>query len=117
MHAASFVAILVTSVAMGSASVPSPAPPPPAPRALASELPCVTFWAETRYAGLGFNHIVHLASECRFKAFCTVATNVNPEPQTVSLAAGARLDVITYMGSPASVFTAVVQCIKAPISS
>jgi hypothetical protein len=116
MHAASLAAALATSVAaMGM--VPSPSRYPPAPHAQASELPCITFWAETRYAGLGFNHIVHLASECRFKASCSVATNVNPEPQTVSLPASARLDVITFMGSPASVFTAIVQCVRAPISS
>jgi hypothetical protein len=74
---------------------------------------CVGVWSEARYVGFGYNHIVHVANGCNVPTSCTVTTNVNPEPQTVIIPAGSRTDVVTFVGSPASTFTAKVECVRA----
>ncbi len=71
---------------------------------------CVVVSTEARFAGLAYNHIVHIANGCSVPVSCTVATDVNPEPETVTVAAGARVEVVTFMGSPVRTFTAAVQC-------
>ena len=87
----------------------------PLERSMLAETPrlaCVGFWTEARFAGLAYNHIVHLANGCDVTASCTVRTNVNPEPQTVTVPPGAWMEVVTFIGSPASAFTADVQCVR-----
>jgi hypothetical protein len=58
----------------------------------------------------GYDHIVHLANHCDRSSTCSVSTNVNPEPTLVGLAPRQELDVLTFRGSPARVFTPRVTC-------
>ena len=71
---------------------------------------CVTYAMEARFVGLAYNHIVHLASGCSVAKSCTVATDVNPEPQVVTVPPGSTIQVVTFIGSPARTFTVSVQC-------
>jgi hypothetical protein len=72
---------------------------------------CIKVKAEARYLGLGYNHIVHVADVCASSAECDVSTDVNPQPQHVSVPAGGAIEVNTFMGSPARVFVPKVVCV------
>jgi len=89
--------------------------------ALAGEMPlessppidasvCVTVTTEARYAGLGYDHIVHLANACDVTQSCVVQTDVNPEPQAITVPPQSTVEVVTFIGSQANTFTAAVQC-------
>lgn len=78
--------------------------------AQASRLECVRVEAVARWGADAFNHIVVLRNECGHRARCQVATDVNPQAQQVELAPGQTLEVVTFLGSPASVFTPRVSC-------
>jgi hypothetical protein len=82
------------------------APPSAAP----SKLDCVAYQTEAYFAYVGYDHLVHLTNNCDKAAVCSVSTNVNPEPSTVSLAPGEKQTVVTWRGSPAREFTADVNC-------
>ena len=71
---------------------------------------CVDVTTEAYYASVGYDHIVHLKSECKTRMACTVKTNVNPDPASVMLEPGATESVVTWRGSPAREFTADVTC-------
>lgn len=83
------------------------APPPPAKSKDPTR--CVTHQIQARFIS-GYDHLVHLTSECEMKVTCQVSTDVNPTPETVSLSPGEKATVLTYRGSPARVFTATVRC-------
>lgn len=76
----------------------------------AAALTCVMVTGEASYASVGYDHLVHLHNKCDKAAVCTVATNVNPEAATVSLAPGEKQTVVTWRGSPAREFTPDVSC-------
>jgi hypothetical protein len=98
---------LVTSAALTLGlrfvSIPLQAGPPDAS--------CTRYWAEVRYVA-GYDHIVYVANGCDADASCVVWTDVNPEPQPVTVPAHATVAVVTFRGSPASVFTPFVRCAK-----
>ena len=71
---------------------------------------CVEVQAIARWAAAGYNHIVHIDNRCERRVRCSVATNVNPEPTTVEVAAGQSADVLTFRDSPASTFEPRVSC-------
>lgn len=71
---------------------------------------CVGVKTESRYAAYGYNHIVTLTSGCSQPASCTVATDVNPTPQTIELPSKSTIEVTTFLGAAASTFTAKVTC-------
>ena len=73
-------------------------------------LECVIVQLEARIRYPGYNHIVHLTNACSVEAVCQVSTNVNPEVMTAVVPAGASVEVLTFMGSPAREFTARVEC-------
>lgn len=73
---------------------------------------CWTFKPEARFAGLGYNHLVHIDNGCEARLSCKVSTNVHPEVQEVSVEPKAQLTVTTFMGSPSSEFKAIVECKK-----
>jgi hypothetical protein len=73
---------------------------------------CVTVTTEARFAGLAYNHIVHIANGCSVPVTCTMTTDVNPEAQTVTVPPESRAEVVTFIGSPASAFTASVRCTR-----
>ena len=72
--------------------------------------PCVTFSTEARFVGYAYNHIVHVANGCNAAKSCMVSTDVNPEPQAVTVPSSSTVQVVTFIGSPASAFTADVRC-------
>jgi hypothetical protein len=71
---------------------------------------CVAVRAEARYVPYGWSHVVVLASTCPKGASCTVSTDVNPDKQTVTVAKGATVEVITFLSSPSQTFTPLVAC-------
>lgn len=76
-----------------------------------SSLPaCIQVSTDSRYVPYGYNHIVILKSGCSKAATCIVATDVNPQPTSAEVAAGATVEILTYSGSPAQVFQARVTC-------
>ena len=107
-----FAMVLFAVVALWPFSTHASAPPFTRRPPLAQEGPaCVTFSTEARFVGLAYNHIVHIANGCGVPKSCTVATNVNPQPQAVTVPSGSTVDVVTFIGSPASTFTASVLCV------
>lgn len=71
---------------------------------------CVRVRPEARYRNLGYDHIVHLDSGCDRDAFCDVSTDVNPAVQRVVAPARRSVEVVTFIGSPARVFSPKVSC-------
>ena len=82
---------------------------PQAP-AQASNPTCIRFWPEARYRNYGYDHVVHLESECQTQAVCEVSTDVNPTEISVRLPAGEHVEVLTMRGSPAREFRSRVTC-------
>jgi hypothetical protein len=89
--------------AEGQAKPPSKAAPPAAAT-------CVDVRGEARYAGLGYDHLVHLTSRCTQRVACNVKSNVNPEAQGVELAPSESTTVVTWRGSPAREFVPIASC-------
>jgi hypothetical protein len=76
-----------------------------------SSLPaCVQVATRSRYVPFGYNHIVAVTNGCTRAATCSVATDVNPEAQSVEVASNATAEVLTFMASPSSTFVARVSC-------
>ena len=71
---------------------------------------CVRVEAIARFGAMAYDHWVHLENGCDRAVRCRVRTDVNPEVSTVDLEPGARRDVATFHGSPASTFVATVDC-------
>ena len=71
---------------------------------------CISLWAEARYRNYGYDPIVHLASRCPVEVPCSVSTDVSPAPIEVVLEPNARVEVLTFRGSPQSSFTPYVTC-------
>src|SRR5690242_14572650 len=61
---------------------------------------CVKVRTEARYGAYGYDHVVELENTCDKAMTCDVATDVNPTPASVDLAAGETKSVLTYRGSP-----------------
>jgi hypothetical protein len=74
---------------------------------------CITVRAEARYGAAGYNHIVYLTSTCEKAYVCAVSTDVNPQPTTVTVPPKRTVDVVTFLGSPATVFVPKVSCVPA----
>jgi hypothetical protein len=83
----------------------------PTPQQSAPDASCTRFWAEARYVA-GYDHIVWVANGCDAEATCVVWTDVNPVPITVTIPPHETIPVVTFRGSPASVFTPFVRCAK-----
>ncbi|MBZ0119525.1 MAG: hypothetical protein K8H88_21220 [Sandaracinaceae bacterium] len=71
---------------------------------------CVEVEAIVRYGAGAYDHWVRVQNNCDRRARCRVATNVNPDPQTILLEPGATREVITFRGSPARELTPNVTC-------
>jgi hypothetical protein len=71
---------------------------------------CIRVSSEARYRNYAYDHIVTIANGCDRAASCEVSTDVNPDVIHVRLAAGGATEVLTFRGSPATVFTARVRC-------
>jgi hypothetical protein len=75
--------------------------------------PCVLVTKSTPYGNAGYDHVVTLHNRCEHTMVCSVKTNVNPKPTSVSVPAKESVRVVTWRGSPARTFTADVKCRKA----
>lgn len=82
----------------------------PAVAAEKKKLTCVEYTTQARFI-MGYDHLVHLHNKCEVKATCTVFTNVNPDKQTASLKQDEKKTLLTFRGSPASEFSATVECL------
>lgn len=71
---------------------------------------CVSYDTQARFSGAGYDHLVHVKNSCKRTARCAVHTNVNPSPVHVSVEPRAVETVVTFRGSPARTFSAVVNC-------
>ena len=71
---------------------------------------CVGVSSEARFSGYGYDHLVEIDNRCDKSVSCTVATDVNPQSRTVTVAAGAKESLLTFRGSPASAFKPDVTC-------
>ena len=71
---------------------------------------CVDVRGEARFSGYGYDHLVEIDNRCDKSVSCTVATDVNPQSRTVTVAAGAKESLLTFRGSPASAFKPNVTC-------
>jgi hypothetical protein len=96
--------LVLTGIGLVIAASPAAATPPD------TAANCIRVAPEARYRGLGYNHIVHLTNVCKSSAECDVSTDVNPDAQHVTVAAGEHIEVTTFMGSPARVFVPKVEC-------
>lgn len=86
-------------------------PPEKGPPPGAEKLPkCVGVRGEARFSGYGYDHFVEIDNRCDKPISCTVATDVNPQAQTISVNAGEKRSVKTFSGSPASAFKPDVAC-------
>ncbi|HKQ68807.1 MAG TPA: hypothetical protein VJT73_05680 [Polyangiaceae bacterium] len=74
---------------------------------------CAEVSAEAHY-DVGYNHWIRIVNACTTHLSCDAWTDVNPERQNVQLEPGQRADVLTFRGSPASVFYPVVVCSAVP---
>lgn len=75
-----------------------------------ASLSCVSVTSDARYVPYGYNHVVILKNACQKDAICTVSTDVNPEPTSVTVPRGQTVEVITFSGSPARTFVPRVSC-------
>lgn len=71
---------------------------------------CVEVRKSAPYRGFGHHHIVTVRNTCEESVRCRVSTNVTPQTQSLTVAAGEEESVITRVGSPSSVFEAIVDC-------
>jgi len=76
---------------------------------------CIDVWGEARYRNYGYDHIVHVNDRCSAAAICDVSTDVNPEVQRFTIAAGQEIEVVTYRGSPSREFRPHVECRLVPV--
>ena len=80
------------------------------PLADAGVAPCWSHSQESRPTGYGYRHVVIIRNGCKKVMSCDVSTDVNPDVQNVSVAAGETREVVTFVEAPGSGFTAKVQC-------
>lgn len=78
--------------------------------AQAEETDCIHAWADARYRYPGYDHVVVIENACEARAYCEVATNVDPEPMMVVVEAGATTEVLVRRASPAREFVPRVAC-------
>lgn len=71
---------------------------------------CISVWPEVRYGSVGWHHIVHVKNDCDRSFVCDVSTDVNPVPQRVTVGPRREVEVVTFLDSPARVFTPRVEC-------
>jgi hypothetical protein len=71
---------------------------------------CIEVHGSARWGASAYNHYVRISNGCDHPARCSVATDVNPEAQTVEVPAGESVEVLTFLGSPAREFTPRVSC-------
>jgi hypothetical protein len=72
--------------------------------------PCIRAWPEARYRNHGYDHLVHVANECRAHAFCAVSTDVSPNPVEVEVPAFGQVEILTCRGCASPDFSPRLEC-------
>jgi hypothetical protein len=75
-----------------------------------AETPACIHWWSRAVGGMGYNHVVGIENGCDKPAACTVSTDVAPSPVQATVPAKERVDVMTFRGSPTTVFKPNVAC-------
>ncbi len=76
------------------------------------EVGATAFWGVT-----GWNHFVYVTNRCSQRVVCTVATNIAPQAHEVSVDTNETAQVVTSTNSDVRMFTPVVSCDYAPVST
>ena len=71
---------------------------------------CISWRKATRYSPYGYDHLVYIFNGCTKTAHCIVTTDAHPQPIPVVVPAVTEVEVVTFVGSPASSFEASVAC-------
>jgi hypothetical protein len=71
---------------------------------------CVKFWGQPIPSGPGYNHVVTIENGCERAVACVVSTDVAPDPIQATVESKKRVELTTFRGSPARVFTPRVKC-------
>jgi hypothetical protein len=71
---------------------------------------CAIVTSRARMQAYGFDHVVRIQNTCPSPLSCSVTTDVNPTASRASLQPGETTEVLMWRGSPASAFTAHVDC-------
>ncbi|MBW2456948.1 MAG: hypothetical protein JRI68_20710 [Deltaproteobacteria bacterium] len=95
---------IVWSLSGTAATAVAPASEPTASACL------IRYWTEARARYPGYDHLVHIHNGCELGVACTIHTSVRPSPLRTTVAARAKVAVLTYRGSPARRFNASVNC-------
>lgn len=82
------------------------------PRAATPE--CIRVRAEARRGINGYEHWVHIDSDCDLAAACDVSTDVNPESMTVTVQPRSTGSVLTSSEVSTNEFTPYVTCRLGP---
>jgi hypothetical protein len=103
--------IAAFALAGGSAATAAQVVPQAETESAPDKLPkCVDVRATARYSGYGYDHVVEIVNGCDKAADCSIATNANPQPSRLHVAAGQTQSVVTFRGSPAREFKPDVTC-------
>jgi len=94
---------LLAAAALALLALAAHAQPKPGPG-------CIKSRGEARARALGYDHVVVIENGCDRAADCVVSTDVAPEPITATVEARKTVELTTFRGSPASVFTPKVSC-------
>jgi hypothetical protein len=76
----------------------------------APKKPCHEVEKQVQYRGLAYQHTVVIRNTCDKKIACTIKASSNPDPIELKVAAKASESVVVNNGSPASEFSADVDC-------
>lgn len=75
---------------------------------------CIHVRAEARRGTTGYEHWVHIDSDCDVAAACDVSTDVNPESMTVTVQPRRTASVLTASEVATNQFTPYVTCQLGP---
>lgn len=71
---------------------------------------CVKVSSEARARPVGYDHVVTITNSCERAAACVVSTDVAPDPIRATVDPKKTIELTTFRGSPARVFTPKVEC-------
>lgn len=100
LAALAFIGVAIAAASASAADAGAPAALPA----------CVQVTSQSIYVPYGYNHIVTVKNGCTRVAKCSVSTDVNPEVQSIDVAANTSKDVLTFMAAASSTFVARVSC-------
>lgn len=74
---------------------------------------CFDWWTEAKPNQRGgFNHLLHLESDCEHALHCEISTDANTVLGVITIPARSNMVINTFRGAPTEDFTADVRCEK-----